>query len=95
MKIPLQLCEGLKREGKATRRNYCSFRWFRVCGTDYGYDGRKMVSIGSMSLREESLRATEYTAQLWSGQRTSWGRAEMRDGKLKVSFLATVKLRSS
>lgn len=100
VKIPLQLCEGLKRESKATRRNYCSFRWLRVCGTDYGYDGRKMVSIGSMSLRAESLRAeslraTEYTAQLWSGQRTSWGRAEMRDGKLKISFQATVKLRSS
>lgn len=54
-----------------------------------------MVSIGCKSLREESLRATEYTSQLWSGQRTSWGRAEMRDGKLKISFLATVKLRSS
>ena len=55
------------------------------CGTDYGYDGRKRRSL-SMSLREEPRVAAgeaEYTAVLWSGQRTSWGRAETRDGKLK------------
>lgn len=89
LKISFWLCEGMKGEGKARRRNYCSFWWFRVlCHRLWLWWEKEMVSIGSMSPREETwmaVRVAEYTAQLWSGQRTSWGRAEMRDAKLKLT----------